>query len=361
MSASEEIEITKRQLKAALKDGPGSAKVAKLKYTNGASAGIQRKRKGDKFIYHLNNKQVKDTEELLRIKSLAIPPAWERVWICPDEVGHLQATGFDTAGRKQYRYHKLWSRIRSQTKYYRLLDFGLSLSTIRKNIASDLMKPGLVKEKVLALIIAILDAAYIRIGNSVYEKLNGSYGLTTLKDKHVKIEGSTIKFRFIGKKGIRSNVTLKNRKLSGIIKKCRVIPGQQLFGYLNDEGIIQHVDSGMVNNYIREISGKDFSAKDFRTWAGSVTAIKAFSEIGPFGSQTEMKTNINQMYDYVAGELGNTRNVCKSHYIHPVVVKLYEQKKLDRFIDSSMHHESNDTTNLLKNEEISLIKILSSK
>lgn len=361
MPFSEDIDITKRQLQAALKDGPGSARVAKLKYTNDASAGIQRKRKGDKFIYHHNNKQVKDLEDLLRIKNLAIPPAWERVWICPDDDGHLQATGFDSAGRKQYRYHPLWSKIRSQTKYYRLLDFGLSVSAIRQNIEKDLKKPGLVKEKVLAAIIAILDSAYIRIGNSVYEKLNGSYGLTTLKNKHVKVEGSTIRFCFIGKKGIRSNITLRNRKLSGIIKKCREIPGHQLFAYYNDDGVVQQIDSGMVNDYIREISGKDFTAKDFRTWAGSVSAIRAFTEIGSYSTQTDMKRNINQMYDYVAGELGNTRNVCKSHYIHPVVVKLYEEKKLDRFIDSGIHNEADDTTSLLKTEEISLIKILSSR
>lgn len=217
------------------------------------------------------------------------------------------------------------------------------------------------KEKVLATIIAILDSAYIRIGNSVYEKLNGSYGLSTLKDKHVKIEGSTIKFSFIGKKGIRSNITIKNRKLSGIIKKCKEIPGQHLFAYYNDEGVIQQIDSGMVNEYIREISGKDYTAKEFRTWAGSVSAIKAFNEIGSYSTQTEMKRNINQMYDYVAGELGNTRNVCKNHYIHPVVVKLYEDKKLNHYIDSGLPKESEDTINLLKNEEISLIKILSSK
>ncbi len=361
MPVSNEIEITKQQLKAALKDGPGSARVAKLIYTNDATAGIQRKRKGEKFVYHFNNKQIKDIEELLRIKSLAIPPAWERVWICPDENGHLQATGYDSAGRKQYRYHALWSKIRSHTKYFRLLDFGLSLSTIRQNIEADLKKPGLVKEKVLAAIIAILDSAYIRIGNSVYEKLNGSYGLTTLKDKHVKIEGSTTRFCFIGKKGIRSTFTIKNRRLSGIIKKCRDIPGQHLFAYYNDEGVIQQIDSGMVNDYIREISSKDFTAKDFRTWAGTVSAIRALKEIGPFTTQTEMKRNINKMYDYVANELGNTRNVCKNHYIHPIVVKLYEENKLHSFIETGGQDSQNGSIDFLKIEEISLIKILSSK
>jgi DNA topoisomerase I len=361
MPVSEELEITKRQLRAALKDAPGSAKAANLSYTNDSSTGIQRKRKGEKFIYLFNNKQIKDTEELLRIKSLSIPPAWERVWICPDEKGHLQATGYDSVGRKQYRYHPLWSKIRSHTKYYRLLDFGLSISGIRQNIASDLKKPGLVKEKVLAVIIAILDSTYLRIGNSVYEKLNGSYGLTTLKNKHVKIEGSTIKFRFIGKKGIRSNVSLRNRKISGIIKKCREIPGQQLFGYVNEQGEVQQVDSGMVNEYIREISGNDFTAKDFRTWAGSVSAIRAFNEIGSFRSQTEMKRNINKMYDIVAQELGNTRNICKTHYVHPKIVKLYEESKLDRFSDTELPIAPDNITSLLKSEEISLLKILNSK
>lgn len=331
MTTNDNDIISKRQIKAALKNAQRSAAVANLTYTNDTIPGITRERKDGKFEYYYEGKIVKDTETLLRIKSLAIPPAWEKVWISPIDEGHLQATGYDSANRKQYRYHPAWNKIRSHTKYYRMLDFGLRLPLIRDKIERDLNRAGLVKEKVMAAIITILDSAYIRIGNSVYEKLNGSYGLTTLKDKHAKIEGTKISFKFIGKKGIRNNVTIRNRKLANIIKRCRDIPGQHLFAFVNGDGEIRKIDSGMVNEYIKELSETDFTAKDFRTWAGSVSAIKAFEELGLYNTQVEMKRKINMMYDMVALDLGNTRNVCRSHYVNPLIIKLYEEKKLHRY------------------------------
>lgn len=351
--------ITNRQLKSALKDGPASAKVANLIYTSDANEGIMRKKVKDRFIYTFNGKTIKDTETLVRIKSLVIPPAWERVWICADSIGHLQVTGYDVANRKQYRYHPSWNNIRSHTKYYRLLDFGLSLPKIRQKIEQDLSTQGMNKQKILAAILAIIDIAYIRIGNEIYEKLNGSYGLTTLRNKHVKIEGTQIKFHFIGKKGITNNVTIKNRKLSLILRKCREIPGQQLFGYIDNDGSIKKIDSGMVNEYIHEISDNDFTAKDFRTWAGSVSAIKAFKQLGPYTSQAEMKRKINQAYDLVASDLRNTRNVCKNHYIHPLIVNLYEENKLSRYFDVNSSAEIDTLNDGLKDEELILINILS--
>ncbi|HLN53911.1 MAG TPA: hypothetical protein VK212_09400 [Lentimicrobium sp.] len=308
-----ELGISNRQIKAALKSEEASAKAARLIYVNDTIPGIERKRIGNKFKYYFKYKEVTDTETLLRIKNLSIPPAWEKVWICANPQGHLQVTGFDQANRKQYRYHPSWNVLRSHTKYFRLFDFGLKLPLIRSRIDADLKKPGLTREKVLALVISILDTAFIRIGNSIYEKLNGSYGLTTLKNKHVKIDGTTIRFNFIGKKGIKTNASIKSKRLSNIVRMCREIPGKQLFGYINEEGIVSGIDSGMVNNYLKEISSGDFTAKDFRTWAGSVSAIRALRELGPWINQTDLKRKINLMYDMVANDLGNTRNVCKKH------------------------------------------------
>lgn len=348
--------ISKRQIKTALINSQKSASAVNLTYINDSVPGIVRQNKNNKFIYLYEGRQIKDTETLLRIKSLVIPPAWENVWISPLPEGHLQATGYDAAHRKQYRYHPLWYTIRSHTKYYRMLDFGLRLPDIRHKIEEHLNRHDLGKEKVMAAIITILDSAYIRIGNSVYEKLNGSYGLTTLKDKHAKIEGEKIMFSFTGKKGIRSNVTIKNRKLARIIKQCRDIPGQHLFAYTDNDGQIKKVDSGMVNEFIREISETDFTAKDFRTWAGSVSAIKAFEELGTFTTQVEMNKKINMMYDMVAIELGNTRNVCRTYYVNPLIVILFEKKKLFHYLKRI--EENDPVSSYLKREEKVLLEIL---
>lgn len=355
MNTGEDV-ISRRQIIKALRNAEYSAQVVNLKYINDTLPGIQRIRKGDKFSYLFENKLLDDDETLSRIKSLAIPPAWEKVWISPIDEGHLQATGYDAAGRKQYRYHSLWSKIRSHTKYFRMLDFGMKLPMIREKIDEDLKKTGMSRQKVMAAILAILDSAYIRIGNSVYEKLNGSYGLTTLKNKHAIVEGYKIRFRFIGKKGIKSNVTIKNRRVANIINKCKEIPGQQLFAWIEDDGSVKPVDSGMVNDYIKEISGNDYTAKDFRTWAGSVSAIKALEELGPYSTQVEMKRKINMMYDKVALELGNTRNVCRTHYVNPVIPKLYEENRLTAFYKRV--DKSEDLPDKLKREEVILLEVL---
>lgn len=355
----EEVKISKRQIKAALKSGEGSAKVVNLIYTKDNIEGITRKIFRGKFRYYYKGQLINDPETIQRIKKLSIPPAWTDVWINFDSNGHLQVTGYDTAKRKQYRYHQLWNKIRSHTKYYRLLEFGLTLPQIREQLNEDLKIRGLSKDKILATIITILDTAYIRIGNDVYEKMNGSYGLTTLKNKHVSVNGDKIRFCFIGKKGIRNNISIRNRKLASIINRCKEIPGQQLFGYLNDDGIISKVDSGMVNEYLQRISGKEYSAKDFRTWAGSICAIRAFKELEPYTSSTDKVRKINQMYDRVATELGNTRNVCKNHYVHPIIINLYEEGKLEKYLKEDEHEVDNPGLKWMKQEEMALIKILS--
>lgn len=349
----DQITITKRQLRAALTDVSKSAEIVNLEYTSDAEIGIHREKKGNKFEYTFQGKKIKDTELLLRIKSIGIPPAWTNVWICMSDNGHLQATGYDTAGRKQYRYHPMWNKIRNHTKFFRLLNFGLKLNEIRLRINQDLNLPDISKNKVLATVVNILDSAYIRIGNSVYEKTNGSFGLTTLKDKHVKFEGSKINFCFIGKKGIKANITIKNKRLANIIKKCKDIPGQHLLAYY-ENGEIKKIDSGMVNDYIREISGENYTSKDFRTWAGSTAAIRALIELGESETAAGTKKIINQMFDIVASELGNTRNVCRQHYVHPIITELYESRKLNQYIKMN---EMDDLKNL-KPEEIILINIL---
>jgi DNA topoisomerase I len=355
---TEKDKISKRQIRAALKSVEGSAKIVNLLYIKDSIEGIIRKPFRGKFRYYYNNQLILDSETLIRIKKLSIPPAWTKVWICPNPDGHLQVTGYDLAQRKQYKYHHLWNQIRSHTKYFRLLEFGLMLPEIREKLNQELQKRGLTKEKILATIITILDTAYLRIGNNIYEKLNGSYGLTTLKNKHVSVEGDKIRFCFIGKKGIRNNISIKNKKIASIIKRCMEIPGKQLFGYLDDDGQVIKIDSGMVNEYIYQITGKQYTAKDFRTWAGSIVAIKAFKQLESFTSETDKVRKINQMYDLVASELGNTRKVCKNHYVHPLIVDLYEEGRLERYLNEELVTADDTILKWMKPEEMALIKIL---
>lgn len=339
MSHLDQIKFTKRQIKKALQNLEDSAKVVNLVYTTDRMPGIKRVFSKGKFKYIIDDTEITDAATLLRIKSLSIPPAWENVWICSDENGHLQVTGYDSLKRKQYRYHPSWSNVRKQTKFFRMLEFGRQLPNMRERINQDLRKQGLPKEKVLATILSILDSVSLRIGNKVYANLNGSYGITTLKDKHVTIKGSKVRFCFIGKKGIRHTATINNKKLSNIIKRVRDLPGQHLFAYLDNVEELKKIDSGMVNDYIKEITGGEFTAKDFRTWSGSVAAIKSFHSLNGFKSASECKRNINKMYDFVATELGNTRNVVKNHYVHPIIVELYENKKLERYFSNMIIDE----------------------
>lgn len=326
------IKIPSKKIAAIVNDHEASAKAVKLRYVSDTDKGISRLRKGDKFEYYFNGKKVTDAETLDRIKKLVIPPAWENVWICKEENGHIQVTGIDVRGRKQYKYHPLWTALRNETKFFRLLEFGKCLPKIRERLQKDLSKTGLPKEKVLAAIVSIMDKTSIRIGNSFYEKLYGSFGLSTMKDKHVKIEGGTIRFSFKGKKGVYHDISLQSRKLANIVKQCRDIPGKELFQYYDAEGNIHSIDSGEVNDYIKEIACGEFTSKDFRTWTGTVQCLLSLKEAGVFDSQKEMKKNIVAAIDAVAESLGNTRAVCKKHYIHPLVLNSYENNKLERYL-----------------------------
>ena len=358
--AEELLKISKRKLRSIVKDEEKTAIAANLVYVSDKDPGIERRRKGDGFEYYFNNELIKDDEELLRIKHLVIPPAWERVWICKKENGHLQATGYDVKNRKQYRYHPLWNSLRNHTKFYRLHDFGKVLPTIRLQLEKDLRLPELSEKKVLAAVVSLMERTNIRIGNAYYEKENGSFGLTTLKDRHVTFNGSSVTFSFKGKKGISHKIKLQSKKLAGIIKKCRDVPGKELFQYYDDEGNHHSIDSGLVNNYIREISHADFTAKDFRTWSGTVHAFLALKAIGCCETVTEAKRKIVEALDIVSEHLGNTRTVCKKYYVHPLILSLYESHKLEKYIAELDKIEKDDDKASLSPEEKMVMKILES-
>ena len=327
----EPIKISGKKIKSIVNNPQKTAKAVNLIYVNDLQPGISRKKKGDNFKYLLNNKEVDDDEELLRIKHLVIPPAWQRVWICSLDNGHLQATGFDTMNRKQYRYHALWNKFRNQTKFYKLSEFGEVLPTMRLRLEKDLSLPGLPLNKVLAAVISLMERTNIRVGNDFYEKLYGSFGLTTLKDRHVEFSPGAVKFTFIGKKGVPHDIKLKNRKLSNIVKQCRDIPGKELFQYYDEAGKHHSIDSGKVNDYIKSISGREFTAKDFRTWSGTTKAFLALKSLGCCETQVETKRRITAALDIVSAHLGNTRTVCKKYYVHPVILSLYESRELETY------------------------------
>jgi len=342
-----------------MKDPVASAKAVNLIYTSDAeTAGIIRKKKGKKFSYYKDSEKIKDKVEITRINSLVIPPAWENVWICALDNGHLQATGFDALKRKQYRYHSLWSALRNHTKFYRMLQFGYALPGIRLQLEKDLALRNFEKRKILALVVSLMQRTNIRIGNSIYEKLYGSFGLTTLKGKHVKIQGQKINFSFKGKKGVMHNVDLKSKRLSKLITKCKEIPGKELFQYYDDEGNLHCIDSGMVNDYIKEISGDDFTAKDFRTWSGTVNALIAFKEIGYAENNAQYKKKVKEALNIVASHLGNTGTVCRKYYVHPLVINLYENNSIKKYLDALEVIEENDGKADLTHEEKLVLKIL---
>lgn len=342
-----------------MKDPVASAKAVHLIYTTDAeTAGITRKKSGKKYSYYKDGEKIRDKEEITRINKLVIPPAWENVWICALDNGHLQATGFDVKKRKQYRYHPLWSALRNHTKFYRMLQFGYALPDIRLQVEKDLALRNFEKRKILALIVSLMQRTNIRIGNNAYEKLYGSFGLTTLKEKHVQVKGQKITFHFKGKKGVIHDIDLKSRRLSRLVQKCKDIPGRELFQYIDDEGNRHTVDSGMVNDYIKEISGEDFTAKDFRTWSGTVNALIAFKEIGYAETHTEYKKKVKEALEIVASHLGNTSTVCRKYYVHPLVINLYENNTIKKYLDELEQIEENDGKADLTQEEKLVLKIL---
>jgi len=307
-----------------ISDPVESAQAAGLRYVSDTQPGIRRKRAGTGFTYvGPDGKTIHDAAELARIRSLAIPPAYTDVWICPSPNGHIQATGRDARGRKQYRYHPKWREVRDETKFGRMLAFSEGLPAIRERVERDLSLPGLPREKVLATVVRLLESTCIRVGNDEYAKSNRSFGLTTLQDRHVEISGSNLRFEFRGKSGKVHKVDLNDRRLARIVQRCQALPGEDLFQYVDDDGVRQTVGSGDVNDYIREISGQEFTAKDFRTWNGTLLAVAALKEVGAWTSQRQAKSHVLRAIDRVAEQLNNTRAVCRKYYVHPAVFESY--------------------------------------
>jgi DNA topoisomerase I len=306
-------------------DPIASARAAGLRYVSDRAPGITRRRQGNGFAYRLpDGAPLRDRAERRRIEKLAIPPAWTDVWICPDANGHLQATGRDARGRKQYRYHPDWRGVRDETKFGRLIAFGEALPALRRRVEEDLGRPGLPREKVLAAVVRLLETTLLRVGNEEYARANNSFGLTTLRDRHAAVEGSTVRFAFRGKSGKEVEVDIQDRRLARVVKRCRELPGQELFQYLDDEGARQAVGSGDVNAYLREVTGEEFSAKDFRTWGGTVLALGALSALAANGTGAgEASRNVVQAVKEVAEQLGNRPAICRKYYIHPGVLDAY--------------------------------------
>ena len=317
------------ELRQLATDPEEAAAAAGLRYVSDADPGITRVRHGSGFRYlDRSGEPVTDEATLERIRSLAIPPAYEDVWICASPRGHIQATGRDARGRKQYRYHPKWREARDETKFGRMLAFAKALPEIRRRLDDDLARRGHPREKVLAAIVSLLECTAIRVGNDEYARTNRSFGLTTLKDRHVEIEGSKLSFDFNGKSGKKVSVDVSDRRLARVVQRSKDIPGQTLFQYIDDDGNRQTIDSGDVNDYIRSIAGEGFTAKDFRTWAGTMAAAAALREMGVTDTAKATKTNILAAVDRVAEQLNNTRSVCRKYYIHPAILEAYERGEL---------------------------------
>jgi DNA topoisomerase-1 len=333
-----------------------SAQSAGLRYVSDMQPGIRRKRAGKGFVYvGPDGKNIRDAKELVRIKSLAIPPAYTDVWICPYPNGHIQATGRDARRRKQYRYHPKWREVRDETKFGRMLAFSEVLPKIRARIEKDLQQPGLTREKVLATVVRLLECTRIRVGNDEYTKTNRSFGLTTLQDRHVEVSGSSVRFEFRGKSGKVHKVTLSDRRLARIVQRCQALPGEDLFQYEDDEGVRQSIGSGDVNDYIREISGQEFTAKDFRTWAGTLMAVAALTEAGAWSTQRQAKSNVLRAIDQVAEQLNNTRAVCRKYYVHPAVLETYMSGTMLEHLQSETKGGGKDD---LDAEEAAVVRLL---
>jgi DNA topoisomerase-1 len=319
-----------------------SARQAGLRYVSDADPGIERRKSGAGFVYVApGGRPTKDPATLNRIRSLVIPPAWTDVWICADPRGHIQAVGRDQRGRKQYRYHPRWREVRDETKYEKMIAFVRALPHIRARVNRDLAKPGLPREKVLAAVVKLLETTLIRVGNEEYAEQNHSYGLTTLQDRHAKITGGRVRFRFRGKSGVRHEIDLDDPRLAKIVKKCQDLPGEELLQYVDDDGNVRDIGSSDVNDYLRDITGQPFTAKDFRTWAGTVLAARALQEFEQVDSQAQAKKNVVHAIEEVAKKLGNTRAVCRKCYVHPAVI--------DSYMDGSLlTHLSGEVKKLIK-------------
>ena len=334
------------QVKKILKNPIKAAELANLIYVTENKLTIKRHRHGKGFYYTQNGEKIVDKKSLKRFKALVIPPAWKEVFITHLNNGHLQVVGRDEKNRKQYRYHPHWSQIRNKTKFFKMAAFGNVLPVLRKQINNDLKMKKMTKRKCLALVIKLMEETHIRIGNEYYAQKNKTYGLSTMRTKHVDILKSDINFEFVGKKGKKHSIKVENKKLSKLVLQCEEIPGWELFQYYDESGKHHSIDSGMVNDYIHEISGDMFSAKDFRTWAASKIFFETLHDLGIPDTKKEISKNILKAYDAAAEGLGNTRTVCREYYVHPILVEKYENKSIQKYFNALEGHR-------IKNQELS--------
>jgi DNA topoisomerase I len=342
----------------AVAEAKASAKHAGLVYVTDTGPGITRELRGDQFVFFdPKGKEITDEAEVARIRKLAIPPAYQDVWICPRANGHIQATGRDAKGRKQYRYHPKWSEERDSHKYEHVMLFGRLLPKIRDRIAADMRQHGLGRDKVLATVVDLLQSTLIRVGNEDYVRENKSYGLTTLRTKHVDIQGNALRFSFKGKSGKTWNLQLKDKRIAKVVKACQDLPGQHLFQYVDDKGERHDVTSADVNAYLHEITGEDITAKDFRTWAGTVLASMALSEFEKVDTAAAMKKNVKAAIEHVSSRLGNTPTICRKCYVHPEVLNSYMDGKLVGELKHEVEEELEDVADL-KPEEAALLGLL---
>ena len=336
----------------------GAAEYAGLSYVSDEKPGIRRFRSGKGFTYRAGAKRISDATTLKRIRALAIPPAWADVWICPKADGHIQATGRDAKGRKQYRYHARFREVRESTKYHRMLAFATRLPVIRANVQEHLALKGLPREKVLATVVHLLEATLIRVGSDEYARSNKSYGLTTLKNRHVEVDGAALRFNFKGKSGKVWKLSVRDRRIAKVIRACQDLPGQELFQYVDEGGETRDVTSAEVNAYLREISNEDITAKDFRTWHGTVLAAMALQEFEKFDSQAGAKRNVRDAIQRVAARLGNTPTICRKCYIHPEIFASYEEGSLLLEVKEQVEAELRDHLARLKPEEAAVLTLL---
>jgi DNA topoisomerase I len=342
-------------------DPRDAAESAGLRYVSDTRPGIRRKKAGKGFTYtSADGSRLFEPDLLKRIKALAIPPAWADVWICPFANGHIQATGRDARGRKQYRYHARFREVRESTKYEHVVTFADALPAIREVVQDHMGLRGLPREKVLATVVHLLETTLIRVGNDDYAKQNSSYGLTTLKNRHVAIDGNEVRFRFAGKSGKQCSVRVRDRRVAKIIRACQDLPGQELLQYLDEAGTCHDVTSTDVNEYLKEITGKDITAKDFRTWAGTVLAAMALNELESFDSAAQAKRNLRAAIEKVSGRLGNTPTICRKCYVHPEVLNSYMDGDLVLELKSQAESELRGVQRL-KPEEAAVLALLQSR
>ena len=343
-------------------EGPAAAKEAGLRYVSDQKPGLSRVKRGKSFGYvDAAKKPVKDEEILARIKSLVIPPAWTDVWICPVANGHIQATGRDQRGRKQYRYHPRWREVRDETKYERVLSFARVLPALRKRCDEEMRRPGLPREKVLATVVRLLEITLIRVGNEEYARANASFGLTTMREEHVDVEGSQIHFRFRGKSGKEHAVDVRDKRVARIVARCQDLPGDDLFHYIDHEGQLHAIESADENAFLRDVTGGDFTAKDFRTWAGTVLAAQALEAFEAFDSEAQAKRNVVDAIRQVSGRLGNTPTVCRKCYVHPLILETYLHGELVDMLRARAERMLKDELADLRPEEAAVLALLQQK